>query len=181
MVSAHIGEWRKIRNIRSDPRVALSIETDQSHLAGLGDYLVMTGTARISEGGAPQLLRRLAAAYIGPATELPWTREPPAGRVTHITAERIVRPDSPNWYKPAPLGPASAEEHAVHRKFATAITPPARSSRGKDSRRDEHDDSRITVPDQPKKPGTGTTEGIGVRPGPHPDGRPSHRRSARRP
>jgi hypothetical protein len=53
IVCAHIGDWRKIRNIRRDPRVALSIETDQSHLAGLDGYLGITGTARISEGGAP--------------------------------------------------------------------------------------------------------------------------------
>lgn len=113
IVCAHIGEWRKIRNIRRDPRVALSIETDQSHLAGLDGYLVITGTVRISEGGAPQLLRRLAAVYLGPGAELPWTREPPPGHVTYITAERIVRPDPPNWYKPAPASPARADEQAV--------------------------------------------------------------------
>jgi hypothetical protein len=50
IVCAHIGDWRKIRR---DPRVALSIETDQSHLTGLDGYLGITGTARISEGGAP--------------------------------------------------------------------------------------------------------------------------------
>ncbi len=113
IVCAHIGEWRKIRNIRRDPRVALSIETDPSHLPGLDGYLAITGTARISQGGAPQLLRRLAAVYLGPGAELPWTWEPPPGHVTYITAERIVRPDPPNWYKPALASPARADERAI--------------------------------------------------------------------
>ena len=110
IVCAHIGEWRKIRNILRDPRVALSIETDQSHLPGLDGYLAITGTARISEGGAPQLLRRLAAVYIGPGAELPWTQEPPPGHVTHIAAEHIIRPDPPNWYKPTPARRCWANE-----------------------------------------------------------------------
>jgi PPOX class probable F420-dependent enzyme len=113
IVCAHIGEWRKIRNIRRDPRVALSIETGQPHLAGLDGYLAIIGMARISQGGAPQLLRRLAAVYLGPGTELPWTREPPPGHVTYITAERIIRPDPPNRYEPTPASPARADEQAV--------------------------------------------------------------------
>ncbi len=50
------------------------IETGQLHLAGLDGYLAITGVARISQG-APQLLRRLAAVYLGPGTELPWTQD----------------------------------------------------------------------------------------------------------
>ncbi len=113
IVCAHIGEWREIRNIRRDSRVALSIETDQSHLAGLDGCLAITGTARISKGGAPQLRRRLANVHLGPAAELPWTREPPPGHVTYTTAERIVRPDPPKWYMPAPASPARADEQAI--------------------------------------------------------------------
>jgi PPOX class probable F420-dependent enzyme len=113
IICAHIGEWRKIRNIRRDPGAALSIDTGQSHLSGLDDYLAITGTARISQGDASQLLRRLAAAYIGPGTELPWTQEPPPGHVTYITAERIIRPDPPDSYKPTPARPSGANEQAI--------------------------------------------------------------------
>jgi hypothetical protein len=54
------------------------------------DYLVVHGRARITEGGAPQLLQRLARVYVGPDTRFPPMPEPPPGFVLHITPERIA-------------------------------------------------------------------------------------------
>lgn len=56
---------------------------------GLRHYLVVHGTARITEGGAPELLQELAQTYLGPGTTFPPMPDPPPGRVTHITPERF--------------------------------------------------------------------------------------------
>jgi len=40
-----------VRNIRSDSRVALSLETDTRNTMGLNEYHVVYGTARVTEGG----------------------------------------------------------------------------------------------------------------------------------
>ncbi|HTQ89321.1 MAG TPA: hypothetical protein VMK84_07485, partial [Streptosporangiaceae bacterium] len=56
-------EHRKVRNIRNDSRVALSLETGTRNAMGLNEYLVIYGTGRITEGGAADLLQRLARTY----------------------------------------------------------------------------------------------------------------------
>jgi PPOX class probable F420-dependent enzyme len=55
IVAGHLPEHRKVRNIRNDSRVALSIETDKRNAMGLNEYLVIYGTARITEGGAADI------------------------------------------------------------------------------------------------------------------------------
>jgi PPOX class probable F420-dependent enzyme len=64
IVAGHLPEHRKVRNIRNDSRVALSIETDKRNAIGLNEYLVIYGTARITEGGAAELLQKLAHTYL---------------------------------------------------------------------------------------------------------------------
>jgi len=49
IVAGHLPEHRKVRNVRNDSRVALSIETDKRNAMGLNEYLVIYGTARITE------------------------------------------------------------------------------------------------------------------------------------
>ncbi len=66
IVAGHLPEHRKVRNIRNDSRVALSIETSKRNAIGLNEYLVIYGTARITEGGAAELLQKLAHTYLGP-------------------------------------------------------------------------------------------------------------------
>jgi PPOX class probable F420-dependent enzyme len=89
IVSGHLGRWQKVRNIERDPRVALSIETKRTNDVGLREYLVVQGKARIEEGGAPELLQRLARTYIGPDVNFPPMPDPPPGCVTRITVERL--------------------------------------------------------------------------------------------
>jgi PPOX class probable F420-dependent enzyme len=89
IVCAHLPEHRKVRNIRRDPRVALSIEGTQTNAIGLKEYLVVHGQARITEGGAAELLQRLAHTYLGPDVRFPPMDEPPPGFITHIAVERI--------------------------------------------------------------------------------------------
>jgi PPOX class probable F420-dependent enzyme len=89
IVTAHLPEHRKLRNIRRDPRVALSVEAGTRNEIGLGEYIVVHGRARITEGGAPELLQQLARTYLGPDVRFPAIDDPPPGYITHITVERI--------------------------------------------------------------------------------------------
>ena len=90
IVSGHLNvEQRKLRNIARDPRVVLSIEGTEIQPPGLKQYLVVHGRARTVEGGAPELLQRLAHVYLGPDVIFPPMADPPPGSVMHITVERI--------------------------------------------------------------------------------------------
>jgi PPOX class probable F420-dependent enzyme len=90
IVAAHLPEHRKIRNIRNDSRVALSIETSNQNDIGLTEYLVVYGTARVTEGGAAALLQELAHTYLGPDVKFPPMDNPPPGFITHITVDRVA-------------------------------------------------------------------------------------------
>ncbi len=90
IVSGHLGVWRKVANIRRDPRVVVSIETGGKAPNGLDEYLVVHGRARVTEGGAPELLQRLARVYLGPDVKFPPMDDPPPGYITRITPERIT-------------------------------------------------------------------------------------------
>jgi PPOX class probable F420-dependent enzyme len=90
IVAGHLADRRKVRNIRHDARVVLSFETNRHNERGLVEYLVIHGTARISEGGAPELLQRLAHTYLGPDVEFPPPSVAQPGYITHITIDRIT-------------------------------------------------------------------------------------------
>jgi PPOX class probable F420-dependent enzyme len=90
VVAAHLPEHRKVRNIRNDSRVALSIETGAHNAMGLTEYLVVYGTARITEGEAAELLQHLAHTYLGPDIRFPPMDDPPPGYITHITVDRVA-------------------------------------------------------------------------------------------
>ena len=87
IVCAHLPNHQKLKNIRRDPRVALSLETG-GKTGALDNYLVINGRANISEGGAAEMLNRLAQIYIGPGTTFLPDTSPP-GYITHITVESI--------------------------------------------------------------------------------------------
>jgi PPOX class probable F420-dependent enzyme len=89
IVSAHLGRYQKVKNIERDPRVAISMEGEGLSDRGLRRYLVVKGTARIQEGGGPELLQRLAHTYIGPDAKYPPMDDPPPGFVIRLTPEKI--------------------------------------------------------------------------------------------
>lgn len=89
IVIATLGDQRKLKNLRRDPRIVLSFQTDRSNAMGLLEYLVVYGKARITEGGAADLLQELARTYIGPDAKFPPMDDPPAGYITHVTLDRI--------------------------------------------------------------------------------------------
>ena len=89
IVIGTLRRFRKLRNMESDPRVALSIEGLGLHPIGLRESLVVYGSARVEEGGAADLLRRLAQVYLGPGADFPPDPDPPPGWTTRITPERL--------------------------------------------------------------------------------------------
>ena len=90
IVSGHLfGAQQKLRNVRRDPRVSLSIEGTEIQPSGLLQYLVVHGHARVTEGGAPELLQQLAYRYLGPDVKFPPMPDPPPGLVMRITVERL--------------------------------------------------------------------------------------------
>ena len=90
IVCAHLPRNKKVRNIENDSRVALSIERDSLSGMGLREYLVVYGKARITEGGAPELLNELAQTYLGEGSDFPPMPDPPPGYVTRIQVERVA-------------------------------------------------------------------------------------------
>jgi PPOX class probable F420-dependent enzyme len=89
IVSGHLGARQKLRNVERDPRVVLSLESGHRIAMGLDEYLVVRGTARVTEGGAPELLQRLAHVYLGPDTRFPPVDGPPPGYVLRIRPEKV--------------------------------------------------------------------------------------------
>jgi PPOX class probable F420-dependent enzyme len=89
-VVGHMAAHKKVQNIRRDPRVVMSMLGRRKNSMGLHEYLVIHGTARITEGGAAALLQRLAHIYMGPDVEFPPAsiRENP-GYITRLSPARF--------------------------------------------------------------------------------------------
>ena len=89
-VIGHLAVHQKVKNIRRDPRVALSFLSDKANAQGMREYAVVYGNARVTEGGAVELLQRLAPIYLGPKADFPPAsmRNIP-GYVTRITPARF--------------------------------------------------------------------------------------------
>jgi PPOX class probable F420-dependent enzyme len=87
LVTAHLAEHKKVRNIRRDPRVALTIVASGDVGKNLRSYLAIEGTARIEEGGAPELLHELSAELLDPNVFPP--KDAPPGFVTHIRIDKV--------------------------------------------------------------------------------------------
>jgi PPOX class probable F420-dependent enzyme len=87
----HLPTYQKVKNIRRDPRVALSLLGNKTNAQGLREYLVVYGNARVTEGGAAQLLQRLAPLYLAPNADFPPAalRNIP-GYITRITPARFT-------------------------------------------------------------------------------------------
>jgi PPOX class probable F420-dependent enzyme len=88
LVSAHLGEHKKVRNIRNDPRVAVTIVSLDGSGQGMRPYLSVNGTARIVEGGAPELLRNLNPILGNPDAKFPPDGAPP-GFLTRIRIDKV--------------------------------------------------------------------------------------------
>jgi PPOX class probable F420-dependent enzyme len=89
VVIGTLGDQPKLRNLRRDPRIALSFQAPGRTEYGLDRYLVLRGRARVTEGGAPELLQRLARIYLGPDVRFPPMPDPPPGYVIRVAVEQV--------------------------------------------------------------------------------------------
>jgi PPOX class probable F420-dependent enzyme len=86
LVAAHMTEHKKVRNVRRDGRVALTVVSrERGEL--MTPYLSVAGTARIVEGGAPELLKELATT-LAPNAQFP-PQDAPPGFLTRIHIDSI--------------------------------------------------------------------------------------------
>jgi PPOX class probable F420-dependent enzyme len=83
IVAGHLADHVKLRNIRRDPRVTLSVESDVPS-EGFSPYLVIRGVASVEEGGAVPLLRRITDGQFPPPGD-DW----PEGFVTRISPRQL--------------------------------------------------------------------------------------------
>ena len=88
LVVAHLSEHQKVRNVRRDPRVAVTIVSLDGPGQVMRPYLVVNGTARIVEGGAPEVLAGLAQALATPDAQFP-PPDAPGGYLTRIRIDKV--------------------------------------------------------------------------------------------
>ena len=98
IVIGTLSDQRKLRNLRRDPRIVITLHSERINEWGLREYAVLEGTARVTEGGAAALLQRRAHTYLGPTVVFPAMPHPPAGYVTRMSVERVsgIGPWSPD-------------------------------------------------------------------------------------
>ena len=65
IVAAHLLEHRKVRNIRRDPRVALTVVAGSRNETGLDEYVAIRGRARITDDEPRSFEQCRRAAILG--------------------------------------------------------------------------------------------------------------------
>jgi PPOX class probable F420-dependent enzyme len=88
IVSGHMMRQRKHRNIERDPHVVLSFVAPRVPGTFLNAYAVLRATAVIEDGGAWDLLDRLAKTYMGPDSEFPAPKRD-GGLIVRYSVQRI--------------------------------------------------------------------------------------------
>lgn len=88
LVVASLADRKKVRNVRRDGRVALTIVSSEPGSVRR-PYLTVTGTARVVEGGAPELLRQLAATMVTDDTVVFPPEDAPPGYLTRIRIDAV--------------------------------------------------------------------------------------------
>ena len=90
VVSAHMGIYRKLRNVQRDPRIAISIEAPRRPGVFMADYAVLYGSATVETGGGAELLRRLGRRYVGADFEFPLGPDAGDGYLLRTRVERVA-------------------------------------------------------------------------------------------
>ena len=60
IISAHLMANQKVKNIRRDGRVAISMQSMEKNAMGLTQYVVLYGDAHIVEGGAARIITEVS-------------------------------------------------------------------------------------------------------------------------
>ena len=90
LVTAHLPKNQKVKNVLRDPRVVISLQASTRSEMGLTEYAVIYAEAKVEEGGAPELLQKLAGVYMGPGIKFPPMDNPPPGYILRIRVNRIA-------------------------------------------------------------------------------------------
>ena len=93
IVAGHVADHVKLRNIRRDPRVTLSVESDVP-FEGFSPYVVISGMARVEEGGAVELLRRITHGAFPPPGGVIAEPATDGTSITNSSYQMVVRADS---------------------------------------------------------------------------------------
>ena len=88
LLAGHLSDHKKLKNVRRDDRVSISIESDME-LPGFSPYLVLEGTATVEDGGAVDVLRRITTEQLGADHSYPPPGEWPAGYVLRIRPHNL--------------------------------------------------------------------------------------------
>lgn len=88
LVAGHLQNYSKLKNLRRDPRVTISVESD-IEFAGFSPYVVIEGTATVEEGGAVEVLRRITTEQFGAEKAFPPAGEWPDGYVLRIRPHHV--------------------------------------------------------------------------------------------
>ncbi len=81
---------RKVRNIRTNPRVVLSVEDAERNARGFQRHLIVHGQAAVLDGPDPTLMDRLAHKYLGLGRHPLALRDAPSAVVVRVGVERIA-------------------------------------------------------------------------------------------
>lgn len=83
---------RKLDNIRRNGFVTISYESpERDSYQGLFYYLVVKGTATITDGGAAPFLTRIAPRYVEPGVKFPRGDNPPEqGWIIHVKPTKVL-------------------------------------------------------------------------------------------
>ena len=79
----------KVRNLRRDPQVVLSIEDEERNLRGFQQHLVIKGTAHIENGPDAELFDALCKTYLGRVDPTMQLRGSPTAVVVTVDVEHI--------------------------------------------------------------------------------------------
>lgn len=88
IVWSSFSDQHKLDNLRRDPRITLSFEAKEGDGGQLHPYLVISGRARVTPGGALAVMDHLATAYLGAGRQFPMRQVPP-GFTIRVDVERV--------------------------------------------------------------------------------------------
>jgi PPOX class probable F420-dependent enzyme len=90
LVSTHMRDNVKLRNIRRDPRVALSFDGPREPGVWISPYAVLYARAAVEPSSRIwELMARHAKVYVSPAAEVPLAEESEPGFIVRYSVTRV--------------------------------------------------------------------------------------------
>ena len=90
VLTAHMGLYRKLRNVQRDPRIAISMQAPRRPGEFMTQYAVLYGTATVQNGGGAELLKRLGRVYVSPEFDFPLRPDAGDGYLLRTRVDRVT-------------------------------------------------------------------------------------------